>query len=306
MIEINAVTKNYGTTRALDQVTFTVPPGAVTGFVGPNGAGKSTLMRVATGLERPEAGEVRVNGEPLADRPASRVGVGALLDPGWVLPRRTARDHLRMIAAALGAGEHRADDMLALTGLGAVARRPVGSFSLGMRQRLGIAAALLSEPSSLLLDEPANGLDPDGVSWVRRFVREIAAGGTAVLISSHLLSELAQTADRIVMIGGGRILHEGDLHELLVTDRSVTLAATDDDARLAAQCRAAGAQVEVLPNRRVRITGLSTLEVSRLARDHGLLLTHLTAATASLEERFTAITDDHVHYRAGLPAAASQ
>ena len=306
MIEICGVTRTYGSTRALDEVTFTVPSGAVTGFVGPNGAGKSTLMRVVMGLERPNAGTVVVDGEPLAHRPAGQLGVGALLDPGWVLPRRTARDHLRLIAAALGVVDTRSDDMLALTGLTEVATHPIGSFSLGMRQRLGIAAAILAEPSTLLLDEPVNGLDPDGVGWVRRLVRDLAAQGTAVLVSSHLLSELSQTADRIVMIGGGRILYEGALQELLVTDRAVTLATSDDDARLAAQCRAAGAEVTLLSDQRLRITGLTASNVSRLARDHGLLLTHLTAATASLEERFATITDEHVHYRAGLSAATSR
>lgn len=306
MIEICGVTKSYGPKRALDEVTFAVPEGSVTGFVGPNGAGKSTLMRVAMGLERPDAGEIRFDGHPLDGRPAGQFGAGALLDPSWTLPRRTALDHLWLVSAALGLGRREAMEALALTGLADAAAKPIGSFSLGMRQRLGIASAVLARPRTLLLDEPVNGLDPDGVSWVRRFVRTLATQGTAVLISSHLLSELAQTADRIVMIGGGRVLYEGPLSELLVTDRAVTMARSDDDVRLAGASRIAGAQVSVQPDQRLQITGLTPLEVSRLARDQGLLLTHLSAATASLEERFAALTDEHVQYRADVTAGAGR
>ena len=305
MIEICGATRTYASTRALDGVSFCVPDGAVTGFVGPNGAGKSTLMRVATGLELPDSGSVVVDGTPLGGRPAGQVKVGALLEAGWVLPRRTARDHVRLVAIALGLPASRAEQVLAFTGLTEVAHHPIGSFSLGMKQRLGIATAVLSEPQTLLLDEPANGLDPDGVAWLRRFVRELAGQGKAVLISSHLLSELAQTVDRIVMIGRGRVLHEGPLGDLLVADRSVSFASCDDDASLAVRCREAGAEVVRLPDGRLRIAGLTVIEVSRLARDHDLLLTHLSAAMASLEERFAAITEQHVDYRAGLhPAAA--
>ncbi len=302
MIEIMSVSKSYGAITALNDVSFTVPDGCITGFVGPNGAGKSTLMRIALGLERPDAGTVTHDGVRVGDRPAGTLGAGALLDPSWLFGRRRAGDHLWALAAASGLGRDRVADALRITGLSGVADRPAGTFSLGMRQRLGIAAALLDRPRSLVLDEPVNGLDPDGVGWLRGLVRGLADGGTAVLISSHLLSELAQTADRIVVIAAGRILSEGPLTALLsASGPAVVLAASDQPDRLAAACSAHGAEVIREPSGRLRINGPTPREVSRLAAEAGVLLDHLSAHTASLEERFTALTTDHLQYRADVP-----
>lgn len=299
MIEIEAVSRRYGTVQALTDVSFTVPDGCVTGFVGPNGAGKSTLMRIVMGLDRPDAGDVRHDGVRVDEQPAGRLGAGALLDPSWVLGRRRARDHLAVLAAAQGLPAGRVDEALQLTGLASVADRQAGTFSLGMRQRLGIAAALLGHPRSLILDEPVNGLDPDGVSWVRSLVRNLAEAGTAVLISSHLLAELAQSADRIVVIARGRVLSEGPLAALLSDGAPVTVAGADELERLAETCRAHGAQVSPLPGARLQVTGLEPCDVSRLALAEGLVLTHLSSRETSLEERFATLTTDHVDYHAG-------
>lgn len=304
MIEITAVSKRFGAVQALSEVGFTIPDGAVTGFVGPNGAGKSTLMRVVMGLDAPDAGTVVIDGLPSGDGPHPEARVSALLDANWAFGRRTAIDHLWMMAAARGLPRKRAEELLELTGLGGVAGRPVGTFSLGMRQRLGIAVALLGEPRSILFDEPVNGLDPEGVWWVRRLARDLASHGAAVLISSHLLSELAQTADRIVVIAGGRIRAERSLADFLAGATTSTVAAADDTGRLRDACRAAGAEVADGDGGRLVVRGLEPVEVSRVAAAAGVLLTHLEAGSASLEERFVELTSDHVDYRAALPAQA--
>jgi len=208
------LTKRFGATVAVDDVSFSLAPGTVTGFLGPNGAGKTTTLRLLLGLARPTSGEALVLGRPYAelDRPARRVG--AVLESGDLHPGRSARDHLRVLAAAGGIEGRRVGEVLALVGLGAAARRPVRTFSLGMRQRLGLAAALLGEPELLVLDEPANGLDPEGVRWLRQLLRSFAAGGGTVLVSSHLLAEIAQTVDRVVILGGGRVVADAGLAEL--------------------------------------------------------------------------------------------
>jgi ABC-2 type transport system ATP-binding protein len=296
MIQLTGISKRFGAVEALSGVSFSIPNGAVTGFVGPNGAGKSTLMRIVMGLDTADAGTVTVE-EPAGARPR----VGALLDASWAFGRRTAVDHLWMLAAARGLPRRHALELLELTGLAGVANRRVGTFSLGMRQRLGIAAALLGEPTAVLLDEPVNGLDPEGVWWVRSLCRDLAARGVTVLVSSHLLSELAQTADRIVVIAGGRIRAEGPLGELLAGGETDTVAAADDPTRLAAECRAAQAGVVAAGPDRILVRGLAPVEVSRLAARAGVLLTHLEARSVSLEERFVALTSDHVDYRAPVP-----
>ena len=206
MIEVEALTKRYGSTTAVDGLTFTARPGTVTGFLGPNGAGKSTTMRVVVGLERATSGTARVDGRRYADLPAPLHAVGVMLDARSVHPGRTAYKHLLSLAQTHGIGRARVREVLEQTGLEAVARRRAGTFSLGMGQRLGIAGALLGDPRTLILDEPVNGLDPDGVLWVRRLVRELAAEGRTVLLSSHLMHELALCADRVVVIGRGRLL----------------------------------------------------------------------------------------------------
>jgi ABC-2 type transport system ATP-binding protein len=301
MLRLSGISKRFGAVEALSEVSFSIPDGAVTGFVGPNGAGKSTVMRIAMGLETADTGTVLVEADG-ADPTSGPTGrVGALLDASWVFGRRTALDHLWMLAATRGLPRSQALELLEFTGLASVAHRRVGTFSLGMRQRLGIAAALLGAPSALLLDEPVNGLDPEGVWWVRSLCRDLAARGVAVLVSSHLLGELAQTADRIVVIAGGRIRAEGNLADFLSGQEAHTVAAADDTARLAAECRAARADVVAAGSGRILVRGLTPVEVSRLATRAGLLLTHLEGGSVSLEERFVELTSDHVDYRAPVP-----
>jgi ABC-2 type transport system ATP-binding protein len=214
MIQVEALTKRYGSVTAVDGLTFTAPPGTVTGFLGPNGAGKSTTMRMVVGLERPTSGTATVDGRRYADLPAPLRTVGVMLDARSVHPGRTAFRHLRALARTHGIGRPRVDEVIEMTGLEKVAGRRAGTFSLGMGQRLGIAGALLGDPGTLILDEPVNGLDPDGVLWVRGLVRGLAAEGRTVLLSSHLMHELALCADRVVVIGRGRLLADAPVQEL--------------------------------------------------------------------------------------------
>jgi ABC-2 type transport system ATP-binding protein len=214
MIEVRALRKRYRSTPAVDDLTFTVRPGTVTGFLGPNGAGKSTTMRMILGLDRPDAGEALIAGRPYTQLEDPLRTVGALLDAGWVHPKRSARVHLRWLARAGGLPVRRVDEVLTTVGLSAVADRPTRTFSLGMRQRLGIAAALLGDPAVLVFDEPVNGLDPEGVHWFRMLVQGMAAEGRTVLVSSHLLAEIALTVSDLVVIGRGRLVAQGSLTEL--------------------------------------------------------------------------------------------
>ena len=215
MIEVQQLTKRYGTTLAVDDLTFTVRPGHVTGFLGPNGAGKSTTMRMILGLDHPTSGQALVLGRPYQDLPAPLCSVGALLDAGQVHPRRSAQGHLRSLAATLGEGSRRVQFVLDTVGLGDAGGRRVGTFSLGMRQRLGVAAAILGDPEVVILDEPVNGLDPEGVIWIRTFMRGLAAEGRTVLVSSHLMSEMAQTADHLLVVGRGRLVADVPTDTLL-------------------------------------------------------------------------------------------
>ncbi|RRD47333.1 ATP-binding cassette domain-containing protein [Tessaracoccus sp. OH4464_COT-324] len=301
MIEIEGVTRRFGGHVALDDVTFTVPDGAVTGFVGPNGAGKSTALHVITGLDGDATGTVRIDGV-VQRQGEPRSGVGALLDASWAHPRRSARDHLRALSLVQGVPEGRVAEVLELTGLGGVARRRVGQFSLGMRQRLGIAGALLAEPKNVILDEPVNGLDPDGIAWVRQLARSLAAGGAAVLMSSHLLAELAQTADRIVVIGQGRILGSGPIGDFVQTNTDMTRVTSLDDELLAEALQRAGWQVERQPVG-LRVAAPAAA-VGRAALGAGVCLTNLQPEAVSLEDRFRELTADQIEYRAeGLVTA---
>ncbi len=225
MIEVSDLTKRYGSTTAVDGVSFTARPGAVTGFLGPNGAGKSTTMRMIVGLARPSAGSAVVNGRRYADLRAPLQEVGAMLDGRAAHPGRTAYGHLMGLARTHGIGRARVQQVIELAGLSSVARKRVGGYSLGMAQRLGVAAALLGDPSTLILDEPVNGLDPDGVLWIRRLLRELADDGRTVFLSSHLMSELAECADRVVVIGRGRLLADDDLASLVARTSTGTLEA---------------------------------------------------------------------------------
>jgi len=221
MIEISALTKRYGRTTAVSDLTFTVQPGVVTGFLGPNGAGKSTTMRMILGLDEPTSGSVTVNGRPPRAHTAPLREVGGMLDPRAVHPSRSAYHHLLALAQTSGIRRSRVDEVIDAVGLRSVAGRPAGKFSLGMAQRLGIAAALLGDPAVLLLDEPVNGLDPEGIRWIRNLLKNLAAQGRTVLISSHLISEVAQTADRLVVIGRGRLLAQTTVAELSARSNSL-------------------------------------------------------------------------------------
>ncbi|TYB58295.1 ATP-binding cassette domain-containing protein [Nonomuraea sp. PA05] len=297
-IEVTGLRKQFGRTRALDGMTFTVLPGQVTGFVGPNGAGKSTTMRVVLGLDAPDEGSALVGGRPYRSlsRPLSHVG--ALLDAGALQPGRTARNHLLWLAHSQGLGVRRVDEVLDQVGLAGVARRRAGGFSLGMRQRLGIAAALLGDPPVLMLDEPFNGLDPEGIVWIRAFLRSLAGEGRAVLVSSHLMSELEDTAGHLVVAGRGRVVADMAVSELIASasrDR-VTLRTT---ARSAAMAALAGAGATVTASERdtLVVSGLPAEGVVRLLGAHQVPFSEVSAHRATLEEAYLELTRDAVEYR---------
>lgn len=309
MIVAENLTKRYGEKTAVSDVSFTVQPGKVTGFLGPNGAGKSTTMRMIVGLDRPTSGHVTVGGQRYAQSRTPLTEVGVLLDAKAVHTGRSARAHLRAMAATHGIPNSRVDEVIALTGLEAVARKRAGKFSLGMGQRLGIAAALLGDPSTLILDEPVNGLDPEGVRWVREFVRHLAREGRTVLLSSHLMSEMAQTADHVIVLGRGRVLADaplGDLvaawtaNEVLVrTPRPADLAAalaTIDPAR-AGDAGGAGGDVEDAGDGTLRVVGLPAAAIGDVAAARGIPLHELTPRTGSLEEAYLALTEGSVQYK---------
>lgn len=304
MIEISRVTRRFGEHQVLREVSFEVPAGAVTGFVGPNGAGKTTLLRIVAGLDQPDGGQIIIDGTPLP-RGAARTNLGVLLDAGWVHPSRTAHDHLRALALMQDVPRSRVDEILELTGLHAVSKRRAGTFSLGMKQRLGIAAALLTDPGNVVLDEPVNGLDPDGVTWVRNLVRMLSADGTVVLMSSHLLSEMAQTADRVVVIGKGEIISQATMSELTRLANPATLVSATDPTVLSEACRRAGATVDVTGNGLLRIS-LEPEAIGQIALAAEVALTHMEQETISLEKRFQELTADHVEYRGDLIAARKE
>ena len=295
MIEIKSVTRRFGGRIALDDVSFTAPDHAVTGFVGPNGAGKSTALRIITGLDHGETGTVSIDGVEQQQR-QPRANVGALLDASWVHPRRRAKDHLQALSLVQGLPSSRVGEVLELTGLAEVAGRRMGQFSLGMRQRLGIASALLSRPSNIILDEPVNGLDPEGITWVRQLARSLAAEGAAVLISSHLLAELSQTADRIVVIGQGRILGVGAMEDFTRTATEMTCVTSLDNDLLAEELQNAGWLVE-REGELLRVAAPPEA-VGHVALTARVCLTGLQREAVSLEDRFRELTADKVEYRA--------
>lgn len=296
MIDVQRISRRFGSKEALTGVSFSAPNGSVTGFVGPNGAGKSTLLRIVTGLDRPDAGTVSIDG---VEQPpgAARSNVGALLDASWVHSRRTASDHLLALALLQGLPTSRVGEVLEVTGLGHVAQRRIGQFSLGMRQRLGIAAALLSRPTNVILDEPINGLDPDGITWVRRLARDLAGQGAAVLMSSHLLAELAQTADRIVVIGRGRIVGSGPISDFVHASDQISVVRSDDDERLAVALVEMGRAVDTIGTAGLRVHAPTDM-VGRVALQLNVALINLTPEAVSLEDRFRELTANAVEYRA--------
>ncbi len=302
MIEAVGLVKRYGAKTAVAGIDFTVRPGVVTGFLGPNGAGKSTTMRMIVGLDSPTSGSVAVNGRPYREHRAPMHEVGALLEAKAAHRGRTARNHLRVLAATHGISAHRVQQVIDLAGLGGVADKRVGGFSLGMGQRLGIAAALLGDPATLILDEPVNGLDPDGVRWVRTFVRDLAAEGRTVLLSSHLMSEMAQTADHVIVLGRGAVLADMPIGRLIAGGGSTVSVVSPRSAELAVLLHERGATTTAGADGRLEVTGLEAAAVGDLAAGAGLALHELRTVESSLEDVYMAMTADQVEYRSGQDA----
>ena len=287
MITVSGLTKQYGGRTVVDDVSFTLEPGTVTGFLGPNGAGKTTTMRMITGLVPPSAGSALVDGRPYADLPNPGAVMGTLLDAGAVHPGRTGRTHLRLLADTVGVPASRVDEVLAMVDLSDAARRRIGGYSLGMRQRLGIAGALLADPPVLMFDEPANGLDPEGIRWMRELLRGHAARGGTVLLSSHLLGEVEHTVDRLLVIGGGRIVADGPISTLLARDGAVVRA--EQPGELAVLLRTRGFQVQEDDGALV-VPGATPTQVGAVAASAGLALTDLRPLGRGLEDLFFSLT----------------
>ncbi|WP_454085852.1 ABC transporter ATP-binding protein [Georgenia sp. Marseille-Q6866] len=307
MIEALGLTKRYGEKTAVDDVNFTIAPGSVTGFLGPNGAGKSTTMRMVVGLDRPTAGTVTVNGKPYASHRSPLREVGVLLDAKAFHSGRTARSHLRTMAATHHLPRRRVDEVIEMTGLAGVAGKRVGGFSLGMGQRLGIAAAMLGDPRTLILDEPVNGLDPEGVQWVRHLVRELAAEGRTVFLSSHLMSEMALTADQLLVIGRGRIIAAGPVMEVIESVTGSTVRVRSPRlSELADLLRADGVVLTATEAGRLEVQGLSAEQVGETAGAHGIVLHELSPRSASLEDAYMRLTQDAVEYHSDTTPHTSQ
>ncbi|MER5280042.1 ABC transporter ATP-binding protein [Streptomyces sp. NPDC002809] len=298
MIEAQELTKRYGDKTVVDRLSFSLKPGTVTGFLGPNGAGKSTTMRMIVGLDTPTSGSVTVNGMRYARLPAPLHEVGALIDAKAVHPGRTARAHLRILAATHGISGKRVDEVLRLVGLEGVADKRAGKFSLGMGQRLGIAAALLGNPAVVILDEPVNGLDPEGVLWVRHLLQRLAREGRTVLVSSHLMSEMAVTAERLVVIGRGRLLADSSMDEFVRSagGKGVKVV-TDDVDRLRVLLDVSGVSVTAGSGAgQLLVEGLGSRDIGRVAAAHDIALVELTPRGVSLEEAFMELTRDSAEY----------
>jgi ABC-2 type transport system ATP-binding protein len=302
MIRTEALTKRYGSTLAVDDLSFTVEPGRVTGFLGPNGSGKSTTMRVILGLDRPTAGLALIDGTPYRELTEPLRTVGALLDARWVHPQRSARAHLRWMARSNGLPAGRVDEVLDQVGLTAVAGHRAGSFSLGMSQRLGIAGALLGDPAILLFDEPVNGLDPEGIVWIRQLMQRLAAEGRSILVSSHLLPEMALTATHLVVIGRGRLIAQCTTAEFVASASTSTVRVTSPQVRVLAEVLIRH-DIDVLPSTddpaALIVTGVEPARVGELAAAAGVVVHGLSVQRGSLEEAFMQITGHEVEYVAG-------
>jgi ABC-2 type transport system ATP-binding protein len=308
MIVTRGLTKRYGNTVAVDGLDFTVSPGAVTGFLGPNGSGKSTTMRMIMGLDVPDAGTATVNGLLYDELRWPLREVGALLDAKAFHPGRTARNHLRCLASTNDISEARIDEVLDIVGLTSVADKRAGKFSLGMGQRLGIAGALLGDPGTLLFDEPVNGLDPEGIRWVRHLLRGLAAEGRTVFVSSHLISEMALTAEQLVVIGKGNLIAETSVAEFAAQYQSEAVrVVTPTPQLLVTALTKAGLRPSVEDGGAIVVTGLPTAQVGEIAAGASLTLHELTPVRASLEDAFMELTADSVEYRAhdGLTPAGT-
>lgn len=300
MIEASGLTKRYGAKTAVDHISFAIEPGTVTGFLGPNGAGKSTTMRLIMGLDKPTEGSVKINGRSYQDLTAPLCEVGALLDAKGLHGSRTARAHLTQLAVSNGIPTRRVDEVLDITGLTSVAKKRVRGFSLGMGQRLGIAAALLGDPRILIFDEPVNGLDPEGVKWVRETCRRLAGEGRTVFISSHLMSEMAQTADHLIVIGRGRILTSGPVDEVIGSVTSDVVRVTSPAAAsLARALQDAGIAVELKDAATLTTTEAPAARIGEIAAANGVVLHELTTVRASLEEAYLELTGSEVEYTTG-------
>jgi ABC-2 type transport system ATP-binding protein len=305
VIEARGLTKRYGSTVAVNDLSFDVRPGQVTGFLGPNGSGKSTTMRMVLGLDRPDGGRVTVNGRRYHDLPWPLHEVGGLLESKAVHPGRSAHNHLRALASTNGIATGRVDEMLELVGLASVARKRAGKFSLGMAQRLGIAAAMLGDPSVLLFDEPVNGLDPEGILWVRTLLKRLAAEGRAVFVSSHLMSEMALTADHLVVIGRGRLIADEAVATFVAaSSRQSVRVRTPRADELGRALAEAGGRVESGSGGAFTVTGLGAASIGDLAAELGIALHELSPQVGSLEDAFMALTRESVEFRAeGDPEA---
>jgi ABC-2 type transport system ATP-binding protein len=298
VIEARGLSKRYGTTLAVDDLSFTVRPGMVTGFLGPNGAGKSTTMRLILQLDAPSAGSVTVNGKPYRDHRAPLAEVGALLEARGIHTGRSAYLHLRALAESNGIGRARVDEVIRLVGLEGVARRRVGTFSLGMGQRLGVAAALLGDPKTLILDEPSNGLDPEGIRWMRNLLRSLAAEGKTVFVSSHLMSEMSLMADHLIVVGRGRLIADTTVAEFVrQASGDAVLVRTPEVAELRAALRGSDATFDPEEDGAVTIRGMSSKAIGELACERGVVLHELTPVRASLEEAFMHLTRDALEFQ---------
>jgi ABC-2 type transport system ATP-binding protein len=300
VIEVEHLSKRYGEKLAVDDVTFTVRPGVVTGFLGPNGAGKSTTMRMMLGLDAPTAGSAKVNGRDYRSLEAPLHEVGALLEARAIHPGRSARHHLLALAQTHGIARRRVDEVLELIGLGDVARQRVGSFSLGMTQRLGVASALLGDPATVILDEPVNGLDPQGVRWIRTLLKRLAAEGRTVFVSSHLMSETALTADHVVVVARGRLVADMSVADIVAqaSQDVPVLVRTPDAAALRDALAADGVAVASREPGLLEARGVPSARIGELAARDGMVLYELTPQKASLEDAFMRLTGELVDFRA--------
>ncbi|HEX9541589.1 MAG TPA: ATP-binding cassette domain-containing protein [Streptosporangiaceae bacterium] len=304
MIEASGLSKRYGATLAVDGLSFAVPPGQVTGFLGPNGAGKSTTMRLILGLDAPSSGSVTVSGRPYAAFRRPLLEVGAMLEAKAFHGGRSARNHLLCLALSNGISPARVEQVLDLVGLRSAARKRAGGFSLGMGQRLGIAAALLGDPPVLILDEPVNGLDPEGVLWIRNLLKSLAAEGRTVLLSSHLMSEMSLTADRLIIIGRGRLIAQTTIKDFLTGGPgNFVRVRSPQSSALAALLESRGITVTRQPGNALRVTGAASDAVGEVARANGLTLQELSEHQTSLEDRYMELTSDSIDYRTAEGAA---
>lgn len=307
MIEAHNLTKDYGKKRAVDELSFVVEPGVVTGFLGPNGSGKSTTMRLILGLDSPTAGTVTVNGKPYREHPAPLHEVGALLEARSVHTGRSAYNHLLALAQTHGIPRRRVNELIDMVGLHEVAKKRAGQFSLGMGQRLGIAAALLGDPQTVMLDEPVNGLDPEGIHWIRNLLRGLAAEGRTVFVSSHLMSEMALTADHLIVVGRGRLIADTSVDDFVrrASGNVVRVRSPQADALRAHLIGPADVAVTVVEPDVLEVSGLTAPQIGEAAAEQGIVLHELMAQQVSLEEAFMDLTRDDVEFKAGSEPVAT-